>query len=70
MAQAIARGGALRDAEAWGIAALKDAGFDKIDYLAFRDAASLAQADTRDAPLRLLAAVHLGRTRLIDNMPA
>jgi pantoate--beta-alanine ligase len=51
------------------IAALSAAGF-VVEYLEFRDAATLAPlAETSSRPARLLAAVHLGRTRLIDNIP-
>jgi pantoate--beta-alanine ligase len=40
-----------------------------VEYLELRDAATLAPlARTPAAPARLLAAVHLGRTRLIDNV--
>jgi pantoate--beta-alanine ligase len=39
-----------------------------LDYLALRDAATLAPA-APGAPLRLLAAARLGETRLIDNIP-
>jgi pantoate--beta-alanine ligase len=43
----------------------------RVEYLELRDAATLAPlADTPAAPARLLAAVHLGRTSLIDNVPA
>jgi pantoate--beta-alanine ligase len=47
---------------------LIDTGFDKIDYIALRDADTLGEitADTKAA--RLLAAVWLGTTRLIDNI--
>jgi pantoate--beta-alanine ligase len=52
-----------------GIAALSGAGF-AVEYLELRDAATLAPiVETPTAPARLLAAVHLGRTRLIDNIP-
>ncbi|HYM71555.1 MAG TPA: pantoate--beta-alanine ligase [Stellaceae bacterium] len=41
-----------------------------VEYLELRDAASLAPlSGALAAPARLLAAVHLGRTRLIDNIP-
>jgi pantoate--beta-alanine ligase len=51
------------------IAALSEKGFD-VEYLELRDAATLAPlTDTPVEPARLLAAVHLGRTRLIDNIP-
>jgi len=50
-------------------AALGERGF-KVEYLELRDAATLAPlADTPIQPARLLAAVHFGRTRLIDNIP-
>ena len=45
---------------------LKNAGFDKIDYVEVRDARTLGPPV--DGPLRVLAAVHLGTTRLIDNV--
>ena len=43
------------------------AGFAKIDYLEARDALTLA-APTPGGPIRLLAAAHLAKTRLIDNV--
>lgn len=45
---------------------LKNAGFGKIDYVEVRDARTLGPPV--DGPLRVLAAVHLGTTRLIDNV--
>jgi len=51
------------------IATLTQAGFVP-EYLALRDAVTLAPlTDIRKQPARLLAAVQLGRTRLIDNIP-
>lgn len=47
---------------------LLKAGFDSVDYIEVRDAASLAPAETLDRPLRILAAARLGKTRLIDNI--
>jgi len=42
----------------------------EVEYLELRDAATLEPlAAAPAAPARLLAAVHLGRTRLIDNVP-
>jgi pantoate--beta-alanine ligase len=43
--------------------------FDKVDYLAWRDDETFAAAMTPGRGGRLLAAVVLGRTRLIDNVP-
>ncbi len=52
-----------------GRAALEVAGFT-VDYLALRDAETLAAIDTPgDRPMRVLAAARIGTTRLIDNMP-
>ena len=44
-------------------------GFHKIDYLELRDANTLAVLDDFTQPARLFAAAHIGRTRLIDNIP-
>lgn len=62
-------GEAIADAEAWGAKALRDAGFSSVDYVAIRDAATLAEIDRLSAPARVLAAAKIGSTRLIDNMP-
>lgn len=44
-------------------------GFSKVDYLEMRDAATLDEVtNTVIKPSRLLAAVYLGNTRLIDNI--
>lgn len=45
------------------------AGFAKIDYIAVRDAETLAPWSGPPRPGRVLAAAWLGRTRLIDNLP-
>lgn len=48
-----------------------DAGFAKVDYIAVADAETLKAVTQRGTkPLRVLAAVWLGKTRLIDNLPA
>jgi pantoate--beta-alanine ligase len=53
-----------------GAHVIKQAGF-RLDYLEARDAATLAPVNSRaDAPIRLLVAARLGRTRLIDNVAA
>lgn len=43
------------------------AGFDSVDYVELRDAATLKPLESLDRPGRLLAAAKIGRTRLIDN---
>lgn len=48
--------------------ALLAAGFRQVDYLEIRNAVTLAPQSEPGEPLRLLAALWLGRTRLIDNM--
>lgn len=63
-----ARSGDLRAAESSGAAALAAAGFDNVDYVAIRDAQTLAPITTLERPARILAAAKIGRTRLIDNM--
>jgi pantoate--beta-alanine ligase len=48
---------------------LEEAGFT-VEYLEIREADTLAPVTaTITGPARVFAAVHLGRTRLIDNMP-
>jgi len=47
---------------------LLKAGFDSVDYVAFRDAHTLVTVNEFAGELRLLAAVRLGSTRLIDNI--
>jgi pantoate--beta-alanine ligase len=50
-------------------AALRNAGFDAIDYVELCDAATLHPLAAAEKGSRLFAAVHLGATRLIDNWP-
>jgi pantoate--beta-alanine ligase len=66
---AIARGAAPAPTLQRAIATLNERGL-VVEYLELRDAATLAPlTDTPTRAARLLAAVHLGRTRLIDNLP-
>lgn len=48
---------------------LLNEGFSGVDYLDLRDAETLVRLDKIHRPARLLAAVRLGKTRLIDNVP-
>lgn len=59
----------LRDVEVRAEQALRDNGFDSVDYVALRDADTLGVASLIDRPARILAAARIGQTRLIDNMP-
>lgn len=69
MVKKIRDGASFAEAQNWGKNALAAAGFDAVDYLEVRDTRTLQPvADKTDAPLRLLAAVRLGKTRLIDNV--
>ena len=68
-AAAIVKGGDVGEALARARKRLSEAGFDSIDYVELRDAATLAPLGRLDRPARLLAAARLGRTRLIDNLP-
>ena len=69
MAAALGEGTASADSIAQGTAALRDAGFARIDYLAVCDAGTLEPLARVDRPAKVLAAVWLGETRLIDNVP-
>jgi pantoate--beta-alanine ligase len=68
-----ALGGQLPDAKARAglegraVEALTRAGF-RVDYVAIRDAADLAEPRAHSAQLIVLAAAWLGKTRLIDNL--
>lgn len=69
LARAIEAGAAIAPALAAATAALRAAGFDKLDYLELRDPETLAPRERLDGPARLFAAAWIGRTRLIDNWP-
>jgi len=65
-------GGSISSATAQARDAIASAGFRQVDYVAVRDAATLAEVADRPGsaapPLRILAAAWLGKTRLIDNI--
>ena len=49
--------------------AMRAAGFERVEYIELRDAASLLPSDDTTRPRRMLAAAWLGGVRLIDNIP-
>jgi pantoate--beta-alanine ligase len=65
----VARGVSPQDAAVAGSAALRQAGFDKVDYLELVDAENLQPLVDRSQTGRAAAAAWLGKTRLIDNEP-
>ncbi|MEZ5937475.1 MAG: pantoate--beta-alanine ligase [Hyphomonadaceae bacterium] len=71
-AETASKGGSIAAAEVAGRDVLLEAGFDSVDYVAVRDAETLAAfADDllpRQVSGRVLAAARLGKTRLIDNI--
>ena len=62
-------GVSIPQAEAEAAAALISAGFERVDYVAIRDAETLASLRDLDRPARVLAAARVAGVRLIDNMP-
>jgi len=62
------KGDAVVDVESAGAAALREAGFNSVDYVAVRDAETLEKITDLTRPARILAAAKIGATRLIDNM--
>jgi pantoate--beta-alanine ligase len=66
----VQQGGAVTSAETYGREALLHAGFGSVDYVAVRDAETLAPIDSLERPARVLAAAWVGTTRLIDNIAA
>ena len=69
MAEKLRNGGGLQAALYGGHVEFARAGFDDIDYLEIRDAHTLRQAGGGPIKdLRILAAVHVGKARLIDNV--
>lgn len=69
IAQRITQGDAQERVIADAQHALLNAGFNEVDYLEICDAVTLRPAqNNRQGPIRILAAVRLGTTRLIDNI--
>jgi len=67
----VAAGALIHDATARGGERIRALGFDHVDYLEVRHAASLESFASGKASgdARILVAAKIGRTRLIDNMP-
>ena len=66
--KAVRAGEPIARAEADAGRHLLAAGFSSVDYVALRNADTLAPIGDLGAPARILAAAWLGKTRLIDNM--
>jgi pantoate--beta-alanine ligase len=64
----VRHGASIPEAEAHGAARLIAAGFDRVDYVALRNAETLFPVRDLKRPARVLAAVRIGATRLIDNL--
>jgi pantoate--beta-alanine ligase len=67
-AMRLKHGDPVRTAEAFASAALLEAGFSAVDYVAVRDAETLSPISDLSRPARILCAAKIGATRLIDNM--
>ena len=65
----IAAAAPVVDALRWGIDRLVGHGVEAVDYLELRDGETLEPVETLARPARLLVAVRIGETRLIDNIP-
>jgi len=57
-------------ATGWGKQELMRAGFSRLDYLDAVDAVTLKKIERLERPARVAAAAWIGKTRLIDNLPA
>jgi len=69
VAAAVAGGADPTEEAQRGVAALRVAGFDAVDYVAVCDAETLAPVTTIEGPARVFAAARIDGTRLIDNRP-
>lgn len=69
-AASVSAGTLIPEATKTGAAKILALGFDKLDYLEVREAASLAEFPNGrpTGPARILVAAKIGKTRLIDNM--
>jgi pantoate--beta-alanine ligase len=67
VASRVKSGISIPQAEAEGAAKLIIAGFDRVDYVAVRDAQTLTPLRQLSVPARVLSAARIGSVRLIDN---
>jgi pantoate--beta-alanine ligase len=67
-ARAIQAGGNITDILDHARSCILAGGFDSVEYVELRDAATLAPMPVLDRDARILAAARLGGTRLIDNL--
>jgi len=68
VATRVRAGDNIAETEAAGGVGLLNAGFNAVDYVAVRDAATLVPLEAFTGRARVLAAAKIGATRLIDNM--
>lgn len=68
-ASEVKSGGAFSALEKSAEDALLAAGFEQVDYVAIRDAATLEIPADNSGAMRILAAARIGKARLIDNIP-
>ena len=64
----IRAGGSDRMAIREAAEAMRAVGFERVEYIELRDAATLLPSDDPSRPRRMLAAAWLGGVRLIDNI--
>jgi len=67
-ARSLVAGADVAEALARAVDAIRAGGFESVDYVALRDAVSLAPLDSLNRSARLLAAARIEGTRLIDNI--
>ena len=70
VARRVRQGANITAQETWGHQELLKAGFSHVDYFSVLDAETLLPSIDSSGDMRVLAAAKLGRTRLIDNVPA
>jgi len=69
IAKRIRQGEHPKDIIPWAKVHLAQSGFGQMDYIEVCDAETLLPTQNSDRPARILAAIKLGKARLIDNIP-